>query len=205
MLTALGIRFVGERTAELLAEAFGGMDEIAGAGVEELQQAEEVGPKVAESICQFFREPRNRELVERLRPPVCSSNYQAQARKAVRWPGMTFVLTGTLPTLTREEAKAQDRSGGRKSERRGEQEDQLRGGRRGRRLEAGQGARAGGCGDRRTAAIGDGRERSRIGLRPVPLRFLGKKKKKKKKKKKDCLPSRDRQEAVSSVIHETTN
>jgi DNA ligase (NAD+) len=67
VLTALGIRFVGERTAQFLAEHFGSLDKIAKASIEELQQAEEVGPKVAESIYQFFREPRNQELVERLR------------------------------------------------------------------------------------------------------------------------------------------
>ena len=67
VLTALGIRFVGERTAVFLAEAFGSMDAIAGAGLGELQEAEEVGPRVAESIFQFFREPRNQELVDRLR------------------------------------------------------------------------------------------------------------------------------------------
>src|SRR5262249_16593455 len=64
VLTALGIRFVGERTAVFLAEAFGSMERIAGAGLEALQQAEEVGPKVAESVFQFFREPRNQELVD---------------------------------------------------------------------------------------------------------------------------------------------
>ena len=67
VLVGLGIRFVGVRTAVLLAEAFGSLDAIAEADLETLQQAEEVGPKVAESIHEFFREPRNQELVERLR------------------------------------------------------------------------------------------------------------------------------------------
>ncbi|MDQ2898466.1 MAG: NAD-dependent DNA ligase LigA, partial [Acidobacteriota bacterium] len=67
VVNALGIRFVGERTSVFLAEEFGGMDKIAAASIEELQKAGEVGPKVAESIMQFFKEPRNRELVERLR------------------------------------------------------------------------------------------------------------------------------------------
>ena len=67
VLTALGIRFVGERTAVFLAAAFGSMDAIEKASVEDLQQAEEVGPKVAEAVAQFFREPSNRELVDRLR------------------------------------------------------------------------------------------------------------------------------------------
>src|SRR4029078_7986104 len=65
VLVGLGIRFVGVRTAVLLAEALGSMDAIANADIETLQQAEEVGPKVAESIREFFDEPHNRELVER--------------------------------------------------------------------------------------------------------------------------------------------
>ena len=105
VLTALGIRFVGERTAVFLAEAFGGMDAIAQASPEELQQAEEVGPKVAESIFQFFHEPRNRELIDRLRAAGLQFTYQSSRPKAGPLHGLTFVLTGTLPNLSREEAK----------------------------------------------------------------------------------------------------
>jgi DNA ligase (NAD+) len=105
VITALGIRFVGERTAVFLAEAFGGMDKIAAAGLEELQQAEEVGPKVAESIFQFFREPRNRELVDRLRIAGLQYEYASTRPRGGPLKGLTFVLTGTLPNLNREEAK----------------------------------------------------------------------------------------------------
>jgi DNA ligase (NAD+) len=104
-LNALGIRFVGERTAVFLAEAFGSMDRIAAAELEELQEAEEVGPKVAESIFQFFREPRNQELVDRLRAAGLRFEYQSTRPKAGPLKGLTFVLTGTLPNLSREEAK----------------------------------------------------------------------------------------------------
>ncbi len=104
VLTALGMRFVGERTAVFLAEAFGSLDRIAQASMEELQRAEEVGPKVAESVCQFFREPRNRELVERLREAGLNFEYQIRRKKGGPFQGMIFVLTGTLPTLTREAA-----------------------------------------------------------------------------------------------------
>jgi DNA ligase (NAD+) len=104
VLTALGIRFVGERTAVFLAEAFGNLDVIAGAGLEDLQRAEEVGPKVAESIFQFFREPRNRELVERLRAAELQFTYQSTRPKGGALKGLSFVLTGTLPSLSREEA-----------------------------------------------------------------------------------------------------
>jgi DNA ligase (NAD+) len=112
VLTALGIRFVGERTAVFLAEALGGMDAIAGASLEELQRAEEVGPKVAESVFQFFREPRNRELIERLRAAGLRFEYQSTRPKAGPLHGLTFVLTGTLPSLSREEAKRRIEAGG---------------------------------------------------------------------------------------------
>jgi DNA ligase (NAD+) len=105
VLTALGIRFVGERTAVFLAEAFGSMDAIAKAGIEELQNAEEVGPKVAESIFQFFREPRNQELVKRLRDAGLQFTYESRRPKKGPLKGLTFVLTGTLPNLSREDAK----------------------------------------------------------------------------------------------------
>ncbi|MGO4881308.1 MAG: NAD-dependent DNA ligase LigA [Bryobacteraceae bacterium] len=104
VLTALGIRFVGERTAVFTAEAFGNLDAIAKSSVEELQRAEEVGPKVAESIYQFFREPRNQELVERLRAAGLKFEYAVQRRAGGSFQGLTFVLTGTLPNLSREQA-----------------------------------------------------------------------------------------------------
>ena len=105
VLAALGIRFVGERTAELMAEAFGGIDAIAAAGLEELQAAPEVGPKVAESVFQFFREPRNIELLDRLRAAGLRFDHQSRLPRDGPLAGLIFVLTGTLPTLSRDEAK----------------------------------------------------------------------------------------------------
>ena len=105
VLNALGIRFVGERTAVFLAEAFGSMDHIAAASVEELQRAEEVGPKVAAAVVDFFKEPRNRELVERLRAAGLQFTYQSTRPKGGPLHGKTFVLTGTLPSMSREDAK----------------------------------------------------------------------------------------------------
>ncbi len=105
VLSALGIRFVGERTAVFLAEYFGSMEAIEAATLEQLQQAEEVGPKVAESIFQFFREPRNRELVDRLRAAGLQFTHATTRPKAGPLAGYTLVLTGTLPTLSRDEAK----------------------------------------------------------------------------------------------------
>ncbi len=106
VLNALGIRFVGERTAQILAEHFGSLDNIAAASREELAAAEEVGPKVAESIYQFFREERNRRLIQGLREAGLQFDHQQKRRKAGPLDGLTFVLTGTLPNLTREDAAA---------------------------------------------------------------------------------------------------
>jgi DNA ligase (NAD+) len=107
VINALGIRFVGERTATFLAEEFGVLDKIMSAKTDELQKAEEVGPKVAESIYQFFREPRNQDLIERLRSAGLQFEYRARRRHGGPLAGKTFVLTGTLVNLTREEARQQ--------------------------------------------------------------------------------------------------
>src|SRR6185312_4790669 len=104
IILGLGIRFVGERTAELLSEHFGSMDAFMNAGLEELQQVNEVGPRVGEAITEFFSEPRNRELVERLRK--AGLNFEGEKKqRGTKLAGKTFVLTGTLPTLSRDEAK----------------------------------------------------------------------------------------------------
>jgi DNA ligase (NAD+) len=105
VIGALGIRFVGERTALFLAEAFGSLDAIASAGLDILQEAEEVGPRIAESIFKFFREPRNQQLIERLREAGLQFHYQSTRPKAGPLKGLTFVLTGTLPNLSRDDAK----------------------------------------------------------------------------------------------------
>jgi DNA ligase (NAD+) len=106
VIAGLGIPFVGERTAQFLAFAIGDLDRIASAGDEELQSVEEVGPKIARSIQGFFSEPHNRELVERLR--AAGLRFTGEVRKqhaAGPLAGMTFVLTGELAGLPREEAK----------------------------------------------------------------------------------------------------
>ena len=112
VIQALGIRFVGERTSVLLAEHFGSLDKIAKATEEELQQADEVGPRIAQSIALFFKEARNRELVERLRAAQISFEYQTRKKPAGPLQGLTFVLTGTLTGLSREEAKARIEAAG---------------------------------------------------------------------------------------------
>ena len=104
VIYGLGIRFVGERTAQFLAEHFGSMEAIEKANEEELQQVEEVGPRIAKSIVEFFAEPKNRELVEELRAAGLTLRGKKKER-GTKLAGKTFVLTGTLPNLTREEAK----------------------------------------------------------------------------------------------------
>ncbi len=104
VLLGLGIRHVGERTAQDLANTFGSMDSIMTASQEDLVKAEGIGPVVAGTIHEFFAIEKNRTLVEALR----HAGLQFTAEKKVvgtALAGQTFVLTGTLPTLTRDEAK----------------------------------------------------------------------------------------------------
>ena len=106
LLNGLGIPFVGERTAQILGDTFGSLDLIAASDQEKLQEAEEVGPKVAHSIWKFFREPHNQELIERLRKAGLQFEQKVKPKKkAGALAGKSFVLTGTLPSLKREEAK----------------------------------------------------------------------------------------------------
>lgn len=112
ILNGLGIPFVGERTAQFLAEAFGDLDAIAAASEDELQKAGEVGPKVAHSIHQFFGEQRNRDLVKRLKDERLQFTYEAPKGSGGALAGLAFVITGTLPSLSREEAKARIEAAG---------------------------------------------------------------------------------------------
>ena len=105
LLNGLGIPFVGERTAQILAETFGSIDTLMAAEEEALQQADEVGPKVAKSIYTFFRAPQNVELLRRLREAGLTWTHTVKVRERAPLDGLSFVLTGTLPTLSREEAK----------------------------------------------------------------------------------------------------
>jgi DNA ligase (NAD+) len=107
---ALGIRNVGEATAKDLARYFGKLDNIAVADAATLQEVPDVGPVVAESIAQFFAEPHNREIIAQLRDAEIGDiriqeGEGSRSASAGLLSGKTFVLTGTLPTLKREEAK----------------------------------------------------------------------------------------------------
>ncbi|MBZ5551951.1 MAG: NAD-dependent DNA ligase LigA [Acidobacteriia bacterium] len=104
LIFAIGIRFVGERTAQFLADHFGSLEKISKASAEELHQVEEVGPRVGEAILEFFHEPRNLELLKKLREAGLQFE-QKKARKAEgRFSGKQFVLTGTLAHYSRDEA-----------------------------------------------------------------------------------------------------
>jgi DNA ligase (NAD+) len=104
VIYGLGIRFVGARTAQFLAEHFGSMEALASAGIEELQNVNEVGPRIAESIAEFFSIAANRKLVERLGEAGLVFK-GAKKERGTKLAGKTFVLTGTLAKYTRDEAK----------------------------------------------------------------------------------------------------
>ena len=104
VIYGLGIRFVGERTAQFLAEHFGSMEAIANASAEELQNVDEVGPRIAESIAEFFSIHANRKLVDRLTEAGLTMKGKKKER-GTKLAGKTFVLTGTLTKYKREEAK----------------------------------------------------------------------------------------------------
>jgi DNA ligase (NAD+) len=110
LIYGLGIRHVGERAAQVLARAFGTMDALCAATVEQLQETPEIGPVLAQSVREWLDEPRNRALVDRLRAAGVRMEIPAEERAALTTPGplagRTYVLTGTLETMTREEATA---------------------------------------------------------------------------------------------------
>ncbi len=106
VIYALGIRFVGERTAQLLAEEFPDMDHLSKASKDELESVHEVGPKVADAIRQFFDQPQNARLVERLKE--AGVNMKAGDRPALAagpFAGKTVVVTGTIEGLSRDEIR----------------------------------------------------------------------------------------------------
>jgi len=106
VIHGLGIPNVGERLAKTLAAHFPSMDALMAASAEELEQVEDVGPIVAESIREFFAEAQNRKLVERLRAAGLQMKGAARPKPAsTHLAGQTFVLTGTLPNYTRDQAQ----------------------------------------------------------------------------------------------------
>jgi DNA ligase (NAD+) len=109
LIYGLGIRHIGERAAQVLAQAFGSMDALSAASVEQLQSTPEIGPVLAESVRSWFDEPRNRELIDRLRAAGVRMEVPDSERSTAAMPGpltgRTYVITGTLASMTREEAE----------------------------------------------------------------------------------------------------
>ncbi|RMG96424.1 MAG: NAD-dependent DNA ligase LigA [Chloroflexi bacterium] len=108
LLTALGIRYVGSVVAALLIEAFGSIDALAAASQEALEAVDGIGPQTAVSIVNWFRNPRNQQVLAKLR--AAGLQFAAKQPEISETPqtltGLTFVITGTLPTMSRDEAKA---------------------------------------------------------------------------------------------------
>jgi DNA ligase (NAD+) len=116
VLYALGIRFVGERAARLLAERFGSADRVASASVEEISEIHGIGPRIAESVRLFFDQPANQKAVERLGEVGVVLEEATRPAGPKPLAGKTFVLTGTLDQMSRDEAKTRiARLGGRVS------------------------------------------------------------------------------------------
>jgi len=103
VIFALGVRFVGDRTAQFLADHFGSLDRLAKAREEELYEVEEVGPRVAEAILEFFREKRNLAVLEKLRKAGFQLEQKKLRKAEGKLAGKQFVLTGTLPRYSRDE------------------------------------------------------------------------------------------------------
>jgi DNA ligase (NAD+) len=112
LIYGLGVRMVGERTAQLLAEHFGSLAELEKASLEDLTQVTEVGPKVAASIAEFFSEPVNRKVIDRLRAAGVDPKQERMKLRSSRLAGKSFVFTGALVRRSREEAGAQAASHG---------------------------------------------------------------------------------------------
>jgi DNA ligase (NAD+) len=104
LIYALGIRFVGERTAQLLAEHFSSLEELAAAKEDDLVAVPEVGPKVAAAIAEFFSEPSNRQLIKKLHKAGVHPTAEKREVKSQKFAGKSFVFTGGLASRSREEA-----------------------------------------------------------------------------------------------------
>ena len=104
LIYALGMRFVGERTGQLLAEHFSSLEELAEASEEKLVEVPEVGPKVAAAIVEFFSEPANRQLIKRLNKAGVRPTAEKRQVKSDKFAGKSFVFTGGLANRSREEA-----------------------------------------------------------------------------------------------------
>jgi DNA ligase (NAD+) len=106
VIFALGITHIGEETADLLAEYFSSIDELARLSQEQLQDIPSIGPKIAESILAFFRQEQNRQIIEKLRKAGVKLKSEEVKKKDLPLTGLEFVITGKLESLTRQDAEA---------------------------------------------------------------------------------------------------
>lgn len=106
LIYALGIRHVGEVTAEILASEFGSLESLAGASSEDLESIDEIGPKVAQSVVEFFADADNRKTIEELVAAGVEAEVRAAAPVSDRLEGKSFLFTGKLSEMSRDEAKA---------------------------------------------------------------------------------------------------
>jgi DNA ligase (NAD+) len=106
LLTALGIRFVGSEVARILAQNFPSMQALMAADRESLQTLEGIGPRIAESVVDYFSIDRNRKLIDKLAKAGVNMGGEVAPRRVGPLAGLTFVITGTLPSMSREQAKA---------------------------------------------------------------------------------------------------
>ena len=105
LVFGLGIRHVGQRVAQVLAQTFGSMEAIQNVSYEELEAVDEIGPKIAESLREFFAEKHNQEELAELKKQNLVMAEKVRAQSATPLSGKQIVLTGTLQTLTRDQAK----------------------------------------------------------------------------------------------------
>jgi DNA ligase (NAD+) len=112
LLFGLGIRHVGTEAAQLLARQFGTLDALAGASLEEVEAVHGVGPVIARSVHDFFRDPHARRVVQKLRDHGLRTDEPRKAATSSAFRGLTVVITGTLPTLSRNDAKERIQAAG---------------------------------------------------------------------------------------------
>lgn len=105
VLYAIGIRYVGVKTARILAESFKSINKLQRASVEEVMEVPEIGEKIAYSVVDYFQNPQNQKLIEELKKLGLQFEIKEEKRKPQKLKGLRFVLTGTLPHYTRDEMK----------------------------------------------------------------------------------------------------
>ncbi len=113
-VTALGIRHIGAQSAQILAEYFGSLDALMSAGQHELAEIDQIGPTMAESVYEYFRDPRNRVVIDQMLFAGVKPR-QPRAQRSDKLAGKTIVITGTLENFTRQQIEQAIRQAGAKT------------------------------------------------------------------------------------------